>query len=467
MEGDKSGDPFLDFIPPFCPDWISHPEITVKQDIPEEWFHLTKQPIAILGNGKSGQGTHALLQKIGWDSIIYDQTENDFRASDAGKTSLVIYSPGFVPDHPWIELAKKCGKLVLSEVDFAAKFLDARVVAITGTNGKSSLTTILAHVWSKIGRAGFAGGNLGEPLSSILANEDTSESTLFLEMSSFQARGLQVLNPTYTLWTNFSPDHLNYHGSMRDYFLSKYRLVERTNPRSVWLTQQVVETAEKFSVKIPDGVNIVSETSIELPRDHFLNTYPQKQNLSLACAWLKNQGIAEDIIVDALLDYKPEPHRLSKVCSIDEVKFWNDSKSTNLGSVISACKSFPAKIIWIGGGQSKGEDLGEYARSLKPYVSHAFLFGESSTSLHQCMTDAGILSTISRSLGEAVSQAYDAAQKAVDILFSPGFASFDHFKNYLERGNSFIQFVLDLKNTVLKGTQEGSHFHTPSRKLLV
>lgn len=83
------------------------------------------------------------------------------------------------------------------------------------------------------------------------------------------------------------------------------------------------------------------------------------------------------------------------------------------------------------------------------------------------MTDAGILSTISRSLGEAVSQAYDAAQQAVDILFSPGFASFDHFKNYLERGNSFIQFVLDLKNTVLKGTQEGSHFHTPSRKLLV
>ena len=219
MEGDKSGDPFLDFIPPFCPDWISHPEITVKQDIPEEWFHLTKQPIAILGNGKSGQGAHALLQKIGWGSIIYDQTENDFRASDAGKTSLVIYSPGFVPDHPWIELAKKCGKLVLSEVDFAAKFLDARVVAITGTNGKSSLTTILAHVWSKIGRTGFAGGNLGEPLSSILANEDTSQSTLFLEMSSFQARGLHVLNPTYTLWTNFSPDHLNYHGSMRDYFL--------------------------------------------------------------------------------------------------------------------------------------------------------------------------------------------------------------------------------------------------------
>ena len=212
---------------------------------------------------------------------------------------------------------------------------------------------------------------------------------------------------------------------------------------------------------------VTPEISIDLPRDHFLNTYPQKQNLSLASAWLKNQGIAEDIIVDALLDYKPEPHRLSKVCSIDEVKFWNDSKSTNLGSVISACKSFPAKIIWIGGGKSKGEDLGEYARSLKPYVSHAFLFGESSTSLHQCMTDAGIFSTISRSLGEAVSQAYDAAQKAVDILFSPGFASFDHFKNYLERGNSFIRFVLDLKNTVLKGTQEGSHFHTPSRKLLV
>lgn len=462
MEGDKSGDPVLDFIPSFCPDWISHSEIAVKQEIPEEWSHLTKQPVAIFGNGKSGQGSHALLRKIGWDSIIYDQAENDFCTSDARKASLVIYSPGFLPDHPWIELAQKSGKPVLSEVDFAAKFLDTDVVAITGTNGKSSLTTILAHVWSKIGRTGFAGGNLGEPLSSILANQNTCQSTLFLEMSSFQARGLQVLKPTHTLWTNYSADHLNYHGSLRDYFLSKYKLVERTDPRSVWLTQQVVEAAGKFSVKIPDGVNIVPEISIDLPQNHFLQTYPQKQNLSLACAWLKNQGITENLIGDALLDYKPEPHRLSKVCSIDEVDFWNDSKSTNLGSVISACKSFREKIIWIGGGQSKGEDLGQYARCLKPYVSHAFLFGESSISLKNWMSEAGIVSTICKSLSEAISWAFETAQKAVDILFSPGFASFDHFKNYLDRGNSFIQLVLDLKNTVLKGTQEGSHLDRKS-----
>ena len=135
--------------------------------------------------------------------------------------------------------------------------------------------------------------------------------------------------------------------------------------------------------------------------------------------------------------------------------------------MISACKSFRSKVIWIGGGQSKSEDLGQYARCLKPYISHAFLFGESSTSLHQWMSEAGILTTICKSLNEAVFRAYEAAEKAVDILFSPGFASFDHFKNYLERGNSFIQFVLDLKSTVLKGTQEGSYFHTPRRKLLV
>ena len=193
----------------------------MKQEIPEEWSKLTKKPVAILGNGKSGQGALALLRKIGWDSVIYDQLENDFCASDVGKTSLVIYSPGFVSDHPWIELAQNSGKPVLSEVDFAAKFLDTDIVAITGTNGKSSLTTILAHVWNKIGRDCFAGGNLGEPLSSILTNQDTSKSILFLEMSSFQARGLQVLKPAHTLWTNYSADHLNYHGSLRDYFLSK------------------------------------------------------------------------------------------------------------------------------------------------------------------------------------------------------------------------------------------------------
>ena len=118
-----------------------------------------------------------------------------------------------------------------------------------------------------------------------------------------------------------------------------------------------MDSAEKFSVKIPDGVNVVPEISIDLPSGSFPPDLSSEAKPFTRLCLAQNQGFAEDIIVDALLDYKPEPHRLSKVCSIDDVENWNDSKSTNLGSVISACKSFRAKIIWIGGGQSKGRIL--------------------------------------------------------------------------------------------------------------
>lgn len=436
----------------------------MNRKIPKEFLERTNLPVAILGDGRSGRGAQSLLKKIGWKSIIFDENGQTFSANDLDGVSLVIYSPGFMPNHPWLKLAQEGGKRVLSEVDFAAHFLDSDVVAITGTNGKSSLTTILAHVWKKLGRHGFACGNLGEPLSSVLANNATLGSTLFVEMSSFQTRGLQVLRPSHTLWTNFSTDHLNYHGTIREYFLCKYRLVERTDPQAVWLTTDVMDAARSFSIEIPVEANVVPEINLELPPDHFLQTHPQRQNLSLCVSWLKQKGFEVGEITNALLDYVPEPHRLTRVCSIDGIEFWNDSKSTNLGSVIAACRNFARKIIWIGGGQSKGENLNQFAASLKPFLSQAFLFGETSFSLNRSMNLVGIPSQVCQSLAEAISKAYNSSQNAVDIVFSPGFASFDHFQNYLQRGNSFIQLVLDLKKMVRRGTQEGTHFLTLSRK---
>jgi len=180
----------------------------------------------------------------------------------------------------------------------------------------------------------------------------------------------------------------------------------------------------------------------------------------LAIAWLRAEGLDRATIFAALADYVPEPHRLSKVCTIHGASFWNDSKATNLGSALAACRNFSDPVVWIGGGQSKGENLDEYGTVLSPHIKKAFLIGETAEKLQHVFIRSGVSAEICSGLKEAVSRAYDYAQNAVNILFSPGFASFDSFMSYLDRGNSFLQFVLDLKKSGLRDTQVVSPFHS-------
>jgi UDP-N-acetylmuramoylalanine--D-glutamate ligase len=435
------------------------------KEFPNDWAEMRKWPVAILGEGKSGQALKVLLNKLNWDSITFDQSGNSFDDQDLNEISLVLHSPGFRPDHPWIVRATQYGKEILNEIDFAARFVDGKVIAITGTNGKSSLTTLLTHVWKKIGRNGFAGGNLGRPLSAIVAEEECRDAHIFLEISSFQSRNIKYLNPDALLWTNFTADHLNFHGSEREYFQAKHRLVERTPYSSTWVTSQVFNAAHSLSVPLSEKIRVPPaefNESLVLPEDHFLLTYPQMENMALASSWLRAQGLDWSTISAAMSDYVPEPHRLSKVCTIDGMSFWNDSKSTNLGSTVAACRNFSEQVIWIGGGQSKGECLNDYGSLLSPYIKKAFLIGETAKKLSHVFSGCGVQAEVCTGLKEAVRRAYEYAQKTVNILFSPGFSSFDNYKNYLHRGNSFLQFVLDLKKTGLRDTQVVSSFHSLS-----
>jgi UDP-N-acetylmuramoylalanine--D-glutamate ligase len=433
------------------------------KEFPKDWAGMRECPVAILGEGKSGQALQGLLRKLNWDYLTFDQDRNSFDDQDLNQISLVVHSPGFRPDHPWILRAARNGKEIVNEIDFAARFVDGKVIAITGTNGKSSLTTLLAHVWKKIGSSGFAGGNLGRPLSAIVAEEECKNAHIFLEISSFQARNIKFLKPDALLWTNFSTDHLNFHHSEREYFQAKHRLVERTPSASTWVSSQVAEAALSFSSPLSGELRVVPTESTEsfgLPADHFLLTYPQRENLALAFAWLVAEGLDRQTISAALADYVPEPHRLYKVCTIHGASFWNDSKATNLGSAVAACRNFSDPVIWIGGGQSKGENLDGYGAALSPYIKKAFLIGETAEKLHHVFSRSGVPAEVCSGLKEAVSRAYDYAQNAVNILFSPGFASFDSFKSYLDRGNSFLQLVLDLKKSGLRDTQVVSPFHS-------
>ena len=414
-------------------------------------------PVAIFGAGISGQGVKHLLDKMGWENQIFDEQGRVFEKADARNCSIVVYSPGFKPGHPWFKKAKTENKLCLSELDFGSLFLsDQKVTAITGTNGKSSVTTLLHQVSCNHGVQSVAGGNLGIPLCELLAQGVESNAEIFLEVSSFQSSKLVYFKPDGVIWTNFTPDHLDHHGGLKEYFLAKYNLMQRAGFRNCLVGRSVADACEDMGIKLPESVVVVDpliKGQVPYEKDHFLVSYPQLENLALSKYWFQQRGMKVDTFFQLAFNYIPERHRLQCIGKDPEgPNFWNDSKSTNLASALAACKNFAHSLFWIGGGGNKGESVKDFALRLKPYITRAFLYGETGGQLHKELRASGCWSMLCESLKDAVHQSFCFADQNTDILFSPGFCSFDQFKNYEERGKSFEKLVLDLKKIIQKGT---------------
>jgi len=423
----------------------------------QDWENMRRKPVAILGAGVSGRGVGALLDRIEWEYDTYDEQGRVFGITEARTCSLVVFSPGFAPSHPWIELARAENLPVMGEMDFGALFLDNPVVAVTGTNGKTTLTTLLTQVWNALGKPAVAAGNVGLPLCELLAGDLDRETLVFLEVSSFQAQRMENLSPMSVLWTNFEKDHLDHHKNEEEYFLAKANLVENVGKGCVMVGRSVAEKAAELKHALPDGAEVVDRKPADasfLPEGHFLTSFPQLENLSIAKAFARSQGIEEDEFNRAILSYQPEPHRLQKIATIGEATFWNDSKATNPAAAIAACRNFSGNLYWIGGGKSKGEDSGRLSRLIKPFVKRAYVIGEMGEMLGKALREQGIMATFCNSLTEAVTRAYEEVTERTTVLFSPGFASFDCFSNYAERGKSFVDSVFDLKKLV-SGTTQG------------
>jgi UDP-N-acetylmuramoylalanine--D-glutamate ligase len=416
---------------------------------------LLNQPnvkVAIWGNGVSGRAAHKLLLSKGFESDIFDEKGRVFREDDAQKYSLIVQSPGFSPDHGWMKLASKIKRKVISEVDLGSYFSDhTEIVAITGTNGKTTLTDLLGYVSRKLHFQCIELGNIGTPLSEAVAEKKVSQKIIFHETSSFQGNSSQMFRADSLLWTNFGEDHLDYHRTEKKYFLSKLKLAQGcTNPRKVFIGSSVFQYAQKHGIVMNPLYNHVRPlVSGDLPRnlEKSHTSIPQLENLAFVISWLRSKGISKEQIFESLEGYKLPPHRLEHITQIQNIRFWNDSKSTNLASTLAACKSFAEKVIWIGGGKNKGQELGEFSSSLHPYLQAAFLIGETARELAFYLQQRGIKSVVCESLKSAVCQAFSFAKQSTDILFSPGFASFDMFLNYCDRGNSFQSLVFDLKST--------------------
>jgi UDP-N-acetylmuramoylalanine--D-glutamate ligase len=409
------------------------------------------RPVAILGGGVSGGGVRGLLAALGVEGRIYDAIEAkgvEFTAAAAKQHALVVYSPGFAPDHPWLVRARAAGTMCLGELDFAAQFWHGKVITITGTNGKTTLTELITHALGGMGGDAHATGNIGQPFSRLVAEKHGGAKDMFAicETSSFQAESLRHFRADAALWTNFAEDHLERHPGLESYFGAKWNLVAHTAPGAVFVGSSVQRHAQKFDRPAHSVHAVPTETQpadSRLERTVFAE-YPQRENFLLAQAWWRANGFDEAALYAAARTFKPGRHRLSRVSTIDGVTFWNDSKATNFHAVEAALAGFDAPLVLIAGGKSKGGDLAGFVHRIAPRVKHAVLIGESTADLAFHCSTFRVAHTCSPTLDEAVRRAAELADAGDHVLLSPGFASFDMFRNYEDRGDQFESLVQNL-----------------------
>ena len=405
-------------------------------------------PVAIFGGGVSGAGIGVLLAATGAAGAVYDAKGTEFTAAAALRHKLVVFSPGFAPDHPWLKRAAAAGCVCLAEIDFAALFWRGKIVAVTGTNGKTSLTEFLAQALNGSGREAHAAGNIGMPLSRLAAEKagGAAEATAVCEVSSFQAEALRHFRADATLWTNFAEDHLERHSGLEAYFSAKWELVRRTPADRFFAGSSVQRAAEQFGRTLPGPARVATEGQ---PEDPFLEgspfaAYPQRENFILAAAWWKAEGLEQAELYAAASRFRLGRHRLARVGEVAGIVFWNDSKATNFHAVEAALARFHSPVQWIAGGKSKGGDVAAFVRRIAPRIRRAYLIGETKAVLSAACAAAGVPCTECATLEDAVGRAAGDAAGAGHVLLSPGFASFDMFRSYEDRGDRFEQAVRSL-----------------------
>ncbi len=474
-------------------------------DIPKILEKKLEKPVAIFGGGVSGKAVEEFLRGNGFSAVIYDRIAEGagtrFDMAEAARHDLVVCSPGFPHSHPWKETARRAGLLCLCEPDFAALFwqgalppirrlpgetaenflarADTRLglTAVTGTNGKTTLTEFLAFALRRIGRDSLAVGNNGVPMTRMLAHSSSASFRPVCEISSFQAEELRYFSPRSVLWTNFDEDHIDRHGSAENYFRAKFRLVEclenlrlivgdfpqENDPdvravlekRTLIVGESVAAAAARFGIALPKWTQVATRAEVagKIPAGSIFATFPQSENYAIARRFWRSVGLAEKDLESAALAFPAREHRLECVRVLGEeasagtprTEFWDDSKGTNFHAVRAAIETFPGKkIFWIGGGQSKGGDIVGFAKTIAPRIERAFLIGETAELLRGAFASVGVPAEICPLLQGAVASAGRAAvESGADavVLFSPGFASFDMFSSYAERGARFTQYA--------------------------
>ncbi|HHU76659.1 MAG TPA: UDP-N-acetylmuramoyl-L-alanine--D-glutamate ligase [Firmicutes bacterium] len=458
---------------------------------------LKEKIVLVLGLAGSGRAAIHLLLKAGATRVIANDRRDEeelrevisefrpfpqvsFAAGGHGEAllenvDLIIKSPGI---HPQMELLQKAtgkGIKIYSEIELAHLFFGGKLVGITGTNGKTTTTSLVGEIYKgHYGERIHVAGNIGRPLSEAVLHARKGD-IIIAELSSFQLENVDRFSPDIAAILNLAPDHLDYHGTMEGYISAKKRILMNQRPDDWailnWDDPMVREFASfsKGKVlyfsrreKLPSGVCLHGEqivisdggsSSVVCRADEVrIRGLHNLENALAATAMAWAGGIGLSQIAAVLRVFPGVAHRLESVCDFGGIRFVNDSKGTNPQAALSALRSIPGPKILIAGGSDKGSDFNDFVRALRDEgVVKMILIGETAGSISRAASAVGFDNTvIVEGMSAAVEEATASAKSGDTVLLSPACASWDMFKNFEERGNVFKEAVLALKERYIR-----------------
>ena len=445
---------------------------------------LKGKKVLVVGLGKSGLAAALFLRRRGAQVTVSDVRSAEALAKDipalldagimveAGghglltfrRQDLIVVSPGVPLDTPELAQVKSFGLPVIGELELAARFLKGKILAITGSNGKTTTTALLGEILADAGLPTLVGGNIGVPVVALI-DDSTDDTWSVLEVSSFQLESTELFRPAIAVILNITPDHLDRHGSFENYARAKERIFAaqtaedclvlnadnqpaaaaavRSSARVYWFSvEHPVEQGawlQHGSIVYRASRDAAIENIMLLTKIPLKGTHNVENVLAAVCA-ARLAGAPADVIANAIADFRAVEHRLEYVATLNGVEFYNDSKATNVDATAKAIGAFPPGIHLILGGKDKGSDYTQLNQLLRERVTAVYTIGSAAAkieshlrgviTIHSCVT-----------LEKAVNAAATAARPGEVVLLAPACSSFDQFESYEHRGRVFKELV--------------------------
>lgn len=439
----------------------------------------------VLGAGKSGVSAVRFLLEKGLKVALYDENTAEKpvyaelkalgceillgEVPDVSPYRMAVISPGVPLTAPVAVALKERQIPIIGELELASRFIEAPIIGITGTNGKTTTTTLIGEIFKNAGYRTFVGGNIGIPLLESLKEE---YDYYVVEMSSFQLETVETMNATVSVYLNLTPDHLNRHGDMEGYLDAKAKMAEKQTSnhftvfnvddpymervaeraggklfgfsrlQRVYFGCHVYGNSVIFNGHAQDrNLRVMDRKDIRIPGPHNL------ENALAAIAAAKIMGIENEVIAETLKNFAGVEHRLEDVMTYRGVRYVNDSKGTNPDSVFKALASYDkAPIVLIAGGRNKGNNFDELGKLIKEKCKYLILIGEAAADMKVSAEKAGFYNiAMAEDMAAAVAKAAAVAEAGNVVLLSPANASFDQFDSFEHRGKVFKELVLKLK----------------------
>jgi len=435
-------------------------------------MNVNGKRVVVLGLGISGMEVAKFLKEKGADVLVRDNAADNAKVvaraeelrqrgvkvelgaeiKSTARFDFGVLSPGINPNVPLVQTLRQAGLPLFGELEMAYRFCECPIVAITGTNGKTTTTELVDAVLAAGGKRTMASGNIGTAFSTAVRDSGNLD-VMVLEVSSFQLEHIVDFRPRISVHLNLTPDHLDRYGSMEEYEVAKWQVFRNQTADDYAIVNVALRLPELAARRItfsatglPADYQLVDgwlvargEQVLEQKQTNLIGQH-NAENMLAALAVADLYNVSREAAIKALCDYQPLPHRCEKVAEIDGVVFINDSKATNIDALEKALIAMHKPVILMAGGKDKGLDFTGMRPLLREKVKSAVLIGQMAEKLFSAWGSA-VPCFMATTLADAVEKAQKLAKSGDAVLFSPGCSSYDMFKSFEDRGDQFRELV--------------------------